>query len=513
MSGGAAAGGRGGLLRRLRGRRRSLRRQPAAAPSRRPARLELLEPVRDRLAREIGGGARHLHERELERQPRVAALAHVVDRDREQVDQPDHRRLAELVRLRAQPLARLLGHGQRLGHLAHVLHEQQMAQVLDQLRHEAAEIVALLGELLDERERARGVAVDDEVAEPEERLLLDRAEQLQHRLHRDLALGRGGELVERRRRVAERAARRARDERERLRRRVDALALGDARHHGDEILQARPLEDERLAARAHGRQHLRQVGRAEDEDEMRRRLLDQLQERVPRRVRQLVRLVEDVDLVAALDRLEHDAVADLADVVDAALRRRVHLDHVERRARGDRRQAWHVPSGSAVGPLRAVQALREDARHRRLAGAARAGEEIGLAHLSGRDRVLQRPDDRLLADDLGEGLRAVFPVEGGHGTIQAGTGARRTRSATPGPPGRGRRGEAPISCDPPCGSSRRREAGALRAAAGARPRRRRPPEPRPRGGVEPEHDGGDREREIGGGNSKAGRPAHLGGNA
>ena len=59
---------------------------------------------------------------------------------------------------------------------------------------------------------------------------------------------------------------------------------------------------------------------------MRRRLLDDLQERVPGRVGQLVRLVEDVDLVAPLDGLEHDALADLAHVVDAALRRRIHLE-------------------------------------------------------------------------------------------------------------------------------------------------------------------------------------------
>ena len=64
--------------------------------------------------------------------------------------------------------------------------------------------------------------------------------------------------------------------------------------------------------------------------------------------------------------------------------------------------------------MRAVDRLREDPRERRLAGAARAGEEVGLAHLVRRDRVRQRPHDRLLPDDLVEGLRAVLPVEGGH---------------------------------------------------------------------------------------------------
>src|SRR5207245_1275305 len=80
--------------------------------------------------------------------------------------------------------------------------------------------------------------------------------------------------------------------------------------------------------------------------------------------------------------------------------------------------------------LCAVQAFRQDAGHRGLACAARTGEEIGLAHLVGGDRVLQRPDDRLLADHLVEALGTVLPVEGGHRTIQAGTGDRRTRPPT-----------------------------------------------------------------------------------
>ena len=130
-----------------------------------------------------------------------------------------------------------------------------------------------------------------------------------------------------------------------------------------------------------------------------------------------MRLVEDVDLVAALDGLEHDAVADLADVVDPALRGGVHLDHVERAAVRDRDAgvAGLVRRGRRA--VLAVQRLREDARQRGLAGAARAGEEIGLAHLPVLDRVLQRPDDRLLAHDLVEVLRAVLAVERGHASI------------------------------------------------------------------------------------------------
>ena len=128
--------------------------------------LELFQPIRDRLPREVGGRPGHFHECQLERQAGITALAHVLDRDVQQVDQPQHRRLAELVRLLAQPVARLLGDRQRVGHLAHVLHEQKVSQVLEQVGDEPAEVLSLLGQLLDERERAGGVAVDDEVEEP-----------------------------------------------------------------------------------------------------------------------------------------------------------------------------------------------------------------------------------------------------------------------------------------------------------------------------------------------------------
>ena len=77
--------------------------------------------------------------------------------------------------------------------------------MLEQLQNEAPDILSLLGQLLDMCERAGGVAVDDEIAEPEERLLVHGPQQLEHGLDGDLAAGRGGELVERRHRVAEAA--------------------------------------------------------------------------------------------------------------------------------------------------------------------------------------------------------------------------------------------------------------------------------------------------------------------
>ena len=89
-------------------------------------------------------GPRHLDERELERQARVAALAHVVDRDREQVDEPQDRGLLELVRLRLQPLTCFLARRGGLGNVAEMLREHDLPQVLEQVEDEAAEVVPAL---------------------------------------------------------------------------------------------------------------------------------------------------------------------------------------------------------------------------------------------------------------------------------------------------------------------------------------------------------------------------------
>ena len=169
------------------------------------------DPMDKRFARQIRLWPSHLDERELEWEPRVAALPLVLDHDREKVDQTQHGGLRKLVRLLAQPVARLLGQRQGFGHVAQVLHEQQVPEVLQELLRELAQVLAALGELLDEHERPRDVPVDDRVAEAEQRILLDRRPELQHVLHRDLLPRRGGELVEGRDRVPERSSRAAGD--------------------------------------------------------------------------------------------------------------------------------------------------------------------------------------------------------------------------------------------------------------------------------------------------------------
>ena len=113
---------------------RRLRSGVRAAPGARG--LEQLDAMCERLAREIRVRPGHLHDRQLERKSRVGALPHVLDGDREEVDEPQHGRLGELVRLLAKELLRLLGHRKRVGDVAHVLDEQQVPQVLEEVGDE-----------------------------------------------------------------------------------------------------------------------------------------------------------------------------------------------------------------------------------------------------------------------------------------------------------------------------------------------------------------------------------------
>ena len=91
-----------------------------------------------------------------------------------------------------------------------------------------------------------------------------------------------------------------------------------------------------------------------------------------------------IDLEAAEHRLVDRLVEQLRDLVDAAVRGRVELDVVDEAAGVDvaaglrtRRTACAVMPPCPSGPG-AVERLGEDARDRRLADAARAGEQVGV---------------------------------------------------------------------------------------------------------------------------------------
>jgi hypothetical protein len=104
-----------------------------------------------------------------------------------------------------------------------------------------------------------------------------------------------------------------------------------------------------------------------------------------------------------------DAVGDhLAGFVHAPVGGAVDLDRVGVLTREDR-------LGDVVLALGVVERVGEDPRHRGLADAPRAAEQVGVGDLVLVDRRLQRARDGFLSDDLVERAGAVPAGENGVG--------------------------------------------------------------------------------------------------
>uniref|UniRef100_A0A0N4ZD58 LigA n=1 Tax=Parastrongyloides trichosuri TaxID=131310 RepID=A0A0N4ZD58_PARTI len=135
------------------------------------------------------------------------------------------------------------------------------------------------------------------------------------------------------------------------------------------------------------------------------------------------------DLVAGLDRRVADAFQDVADVVDAGVRRCVHLHHVHVLARHD---GGVVPPVGAQGQGRLVDRLGfiveragQQAGRRRLADAPHPGQHEGVGDTPGGEGVGQGADHRLLPDQILERARPVFAGQDGVGLA---LGGRRLES-------------------------------------------------------------------------------------
>ncbi len=139
-------------------------------------------------------------------------------------------------------------------------------------------------------------------------------------------------------------------------------------------------------------------------------------------------LVYDVDLVACRGGAIGDAVDDLADVADAGPARRVHLEHVDMAAFGNRDAGLADAAGldgRTALPVfsNAVQTLGNDSCSRCLAHTTHAGQHEGMGDAVGLESVAERAYHRILADQIGEGLGPVLAREDAVGGFGLGQGA------------------------------------------------------------------------------------------
>ncbi len=204
----------------------------------------------------------------------------------------------------------------------------------------------------------------------------------------------------------------ARDQRQRRRVEDHVFRGEDGGQHIDDERRRELLQVELQAARKHGDGNLLGVGGRQHELDVRRRLLQRLQHRIERGLRQHVHFVDQVDLEAPDRRHVARVVEHFAHVVDAGVGRGIELQQIYEAAGVDVHAGGAGAArlgGDAVGD--AVEAFREDARDRRLADAARAGEKICVMKPVAAQRIGQRGHHVLLADQLPEGLRPPLAGE------------------------------------------------------------------------------------------------------
>ena len=218
--------------------------------------------------------------------------------------------------------------------------------MVEEIATEVHEIEPLARHGIQDLERGGGVAAEDRAGELREDLAISDAKHARHVLRGDLGAPVGDDLVEQAHRVAHRSSRLTSEDRDRA---VVGLQLFAAEHVFQaraDLLGADQLEVVALTAAEDGDGDLVDLGRREDELHVRGRLFERLQERVPRRVREHVDLVHDVDFEAIARGPEGEALLKAADLVDAVVAGAVDLLDV------------HVDAGGNLGARRARLAGR-----------------------------------------------------------------------------------------------------------------------------------------------------------
>ena len=160
---------------------------------------------------------------------------------------------------------------------------------------------------------------------------------------------------------------------------------------------------------------------------MRRRFLKCLEQGIECIARQHVNFVDNVDFVARRNRGVAHLFDDLAHVIDPGVRCRVHLDHVDMAAFGNRNAGLthtaRINRRPAL-PIRpnAVQRLGDQPRGRGFTDPPYPGHQKRMGQPVARDSVGKGAHHRFLSDQFGKGLRAIFARQHPIGLIGCGRG-------------------------------------------------------------------------------------------
>ncbi len=388
--------GPGYATRGRRGRRglRSLARRGDRAGGQRL--LEMGDPVEQRRRRVVQLRPGEPDEGHLQHRTRVGGVAHVDLRVPEGLDRADHPCEAEPGRLVGQALTLAPGGP---AELRRERDEERLPEVVDQLGRDLLRPPSRLVQRRDPDERLACVLGGDRPREPH------------HVGPERFRRPRSHHLVQRRQRVARRAPALADGDGDVV---VEEAEAGCGDHvvkEGVQRLCPDEPELEVLGAAPDRGGDLLGVRRRQHEDDVTGRLLQGLQERVGRCVREHVDLVDDVHLPPARGG-ERRMSDQLPHGVDAVVGRGVELVHVEGAAAGDLHTGDAGAAGLAVDGRRAVERSGQDARRGGLAGAAWPAEEVRVGHPPVAHCALQRPHHVRLPSKLREPPGAEPAVQG-----------------------------------------------------------------------------------------------------
>ena len=340
--------------------------------------LEPVEPSPEPLRGVVGSRQQDARAHQLEEQTWRGGTPQLGEPVAHDLRRAGQLRWAKPCRLAGESFGHVFGHVEQtlVDRIRYGRNHDQVAQPLQQVFGEASRVLAGLDDLVDGGKHRSTVAGGERVDRLVEQRVRGVAEQRDREIVRD-SVGSGAteQLVEHAQGVTDGAAARSYDQRQRGR--LDGDAFLRAQRREVVAQQLRRYQPERIVVRtrADRADDLVRLGRREDELQVWRRLLDELEQGVETLTRDHVRLVDDVDLVRAVDRREERSLAQVTRVVDAAVARCVDLDDVDL-------------LGCVVGGD-TVELARENARAGRLAAAAGPGEQVRMVHAVVRERVLE----------------------------------------------------------------------------------------------------------------------------
>ena len=394
------------------------------------ASLQALDALGQSLERELAFCPAQARERDLEAQTHVDAVAQLCD----QVAAGRKCAAKSLGASKSSRLVLVAGNFFcRAGnHAVDAAGKRRSVEVANMIGHIGCDLNQVLtghNHAIEPQEGIGGVARCNVAAQLEERARI-RLAQLRLRCGQGDGAATGySHLLKRGGSVAHAALRLCGDKLERLFIGVKALRLADARQIAADLVDRKPAEVKALAARLDGLGHLVRIGRAHDEDNVRRGLFQGLEQRVERRVGEHVDLVDDVDLVAAARRGKLHARDDLfAHVFYAGAARSVELVDVGVRSVGDLLALRAAAIGCGRGAALAQERLGQQASAGGLSRAARPAKQIRVSDVSAGHGVGQGVFYMLLTHDVCKRVGAVFAVEGNRHRRSLGRkGSRSTR--------------------------------------------------------------------------------------